>query len=63
MKVTKLIFSCIILSTFLISCASTNSNQGNSKTQAPNISSEREEKTNSRQDSESDKFIKSLEGI
>lgn len=63
MKVTKLIFSCIILSTFLISCASTNSNQENSNTQAPNISSEIEEKSNSEQDSESDKFIKSLEGI
>ena len=63
MKVTKLIFSCIILSAFLISCASTNSNQENSNTQAPTISSEIEEKSNSEQDSESDKFIKSLEGI
>ncbi len=63
MKVIKLIFSSIFLSTILISCVSTNANQEESNTNAPKLISEKEEESRKDEYSEADLFIKNLEGI
>jgi len=73
MKVIKLLFLTIILSTFLISCASTTStnNDGKNSVNAPEITSDNSEvenalnsdKANTQKDSVLENFINSLEGL